>query len=269
MPALRELVVHDPAATEIDPRIAPVEGEMVITKKYPSAFFQTHLLSMLIVDRIDSLILTGCSTSGCVRATAVDGVSYGYRVAVPVQAVTDRWPAPHDGSLFDIDAKYGDVISVAEAVEHLRGLPEPLGPSRRRGGRRAMRAVRFHEYGGVDVLRLEDVDVPEPGPGEALVRVRACAVNHVDIDMRNGMSRLPLTLPHTLGFEIAGEVAAVGPDVSEVVGRRPGRPALPDPLPRVRVVRARRAHALRADQHARRAVAGRLRRVRRSRRPGH
>jgi nicotinamidase-related amidase len=130
VPALRELVVDDPAATEIDPRVAPVEGEVVYTKKYPSAFFQTHLLSMLIVDRIDSLILCGCSTSGCVRASAVDGVSYGYRIAVPVQAVVDRWPGPHEAALFDIDAKYGDVISVAEAVEHLRGLPEPLGPPR-------------------------------------------------------------------------------------------------------------------------------------------
>lgn len=84
-----------------------------------------------------------------------------------------------------------------------------------------MKAVRFHEYGDVDVLRLEDVGVPEPGPGEALVRVRACAVNHVDIDMRNGTSRLPLTLPHTLGFEIAGEVAELGPGVSGVaVGDR-------------------------------------------------
>ena len=84
-----------------------------------------------------------------------------------------------------------------------------------------MKAVRFHEYGDVDVLRLEDVDVPEPGPGEVLVRVRACAVNHVDIDMRNGTSRLPITLPHTLGFEIAGEVAELGAGVSGVaVGDR-------------------------------------------------
>ncbi len=79
-----------------------------------------------------------------------------------------------------------------------------------------MRAVRFHEYGGVEVLRDEEVPTPEPGPGEALVRVRACAVNHVDIDMRNGTSRLPLTLPHTLGFEISGEVAALGPGVTGV-----------------------------------------------------
>ncbi len=84
-----------------------------------------------------------------------------------------------------------------------------------------MKAVRFHEYGAPDVLRCEDVPEPEPGPGEALVRVRACAVNHVDVDMRNGTSRLPLALPHTLGFEIAGDVAAVGEGVTEVsVGDR-------------------------------------------------
>jgi NADPH:quinone reductase-like Zn-dependent oxidoreductase len=84
-----------------------------------------------------------------------------------------------------------------------------------------VRAVRFHEYGAADVLRYEECPQPEPAPGEALIRVRACAVNHVDIDMRNGTSRLPLTLPHTLGFEIAGEVAAIGAEVSEVaVGDR-------------------------------------------------
>jgi NADPH:quinone reductase-like Zn-dependent oxidoreductase len=79
-----------------------------------------------------------------------------------------------------------------------------------------VRAVRFHEYGPAEVLRYEDVPDPTPGPGEALLRVRACAVNHVDIDMRNGTSRLPLRLPHTLGFEIAGDVVAVGEGVSEV-----------------------------------------------------
>jgi nicotinamidase-related amidase len=130
VPALRELVDDDPAVTEIHPRIAPVEGEVVLNKKYPSAFFQTHLLSMLVVDRIDTLILTGCSTSGCVRATAVDGVSHGYRITVPVQAVIDRWPAPHEAALFDIDAKYGDVVAVADVVEHLRNLPAPVGPPR-------------------------------------------------------------------------------------------------------------------------------------------
>ena len=130
VPALRELLMDDQAATEIDQRIAPVDGEIVLIKKYPSAFFHTHLVSLLIADRIDTVIVTGCSTSGCIRATAVDAVSYGYRVAVPAEAVSDRWPAPHEANLFDIDAKYGDVVAVSEVVDYLRALPEPLGPSR-------------------------------------------------------------------------------------------------------------------------------------------
>jgi maleamate amidohydrolase len=133
VPALRELLVDDPAATEIDPRIAPIDGEIVLMKKYPSAFFHTHLVSLLIADRIDTVILTGCSTSGCVRATAVDAVSYGYRVGVPVETVSDRWQGPHEASLFDIDAKYGDVVPVSEVVDYLRALPAPLGPSRADG----------------------------------------------------------------------------------------------------------------------------------------
>lgn len=65
-----------------------------------------------------------------------------------------------------------------------------------------MKAVRFHEYGSVDVLRHEEVPEPTPAEDEVLVRVRACAVNHVAVDMRDGSSRLPLSLPHTLGFEV-------------------------------------------------------------------
>lgn len=130
IPALRELLVDDPQATEIDARIAPLEDEIVLVKKYPSAFFHTHLISLLVVDRIDTLIVTGCSTSGCIRATAVDAVSYGYRVVVPEEAVADRWQAPHEANLFDIDAKYGDVLPVAEVITYLEKLPEPVRPRR-------------------------------------------------------------------------------------------------------------------------------------------
>jgi maleamate amidohydrolase len=130
IPALRDLLVDDPAATEIDPRIAPVEGEVVLIKKYPSAFFHTHLVSMLIAARIDTVIISGCSTSGCIRATAVDAVSYGYRVVVPREAVSDRWQAPHEANLFDIDTKYGDVLPETDVGAYLRGLPEPLGVRR-------------------------------------------------------------------------------------------------------------------------------------------
>jgi NADPH:quinone reductase-like Zn-dependent oxidoreductase len=76
-----------------------------------------------------------------------------------------------------------------------------------------VKAVRFHEYGGPDVLRYEDAPDPDPGPREVVVRVRAVGLNHVDVDMRSGTSRLPLQLPHTLGFEVGGDVAAVGAEV--------------------------------------------------------
>jgi NADPH:quinone reductase-like Zn-dependent oxidoreductase len=76
-----------------------------------------------------------------------------------------------------------------------------------------MKAVRFHQYGGPEVLQYEDVPDPEPGRGDVVIRVRAVGLNHVDVDMRNGTSRLPLELPHTLGFELGGEIAAVGEEV--------------------------------------------------------
>jgi NADPH:quinone reductase-like Zn-dependent oxidoreductase len=79
-----------------------------------------------------------------------------------------------------------------------------------------MKAVRFHEYGDAGVLRFEDSPDPDLGPGDVLVRVRAVGLNHVDIDMRNGTSRLPLALPHTLGLEVAGDVAAVGDAVTDL-----------------------------------------------------
>lgn len=124
IPTLLELQLDDPAATEIDPRIAPAQGEVVIGKKYASAFFETGLSSMLVSQVTDTLILTGCSTSGCIRATAIDGVSHGYRVIVPEEAVSDRAEGPHYANLFDINAKYGDVVSVAETLEYLEELPE-------------------------------------------------------------------------------------------------------------------------------------------------
>jgi len=123
IPALRDLVLSDPAAVQIDERIAPMPGEPIINKKCPSAFFGTPLLSMLIAARIDTIILTGCSTSGCIRATTVDAVSYGFRVILPEECVADRAPEPHYANLFDIQAKYGDVVSLEEVTKFLSSLP--------------------------------------------------------------------------------------------------------------------------------------------------
>ncbi|GMA64891.1 isochorismatase family protein [Alicyclobacillus fastidiosus] len=103
---------------EIDPRLGRLPGEAVLVKKYASAFFGTDLLSRLNTLRVDTLILTGCTTSGCVRATAVDGLQYGFRVMVVEEAVGDRAELAHKQSLFDLNAKYADVVSVDDVVEY-------------------------------------------------------------------------------------------------------------------------------------------------------
>ena len=107
---------------EIDPRIAPQADEPVLTKLFASAFFGTTLASLLVGAGCDSVIVTGASTSGCVRATVVDALQHGYRPLVPREAVGDRNPAAHEASLYDIDAKYGDVVSLEDAVGHLEEL---------------------------------------------------------------------------------------------------------------------------------------------------
>ena len=107
---------------EIDDRIAPREDEVVLNKLFASAFFGTALSSLLASHGCDSVIVTGASTSGCVRATAVDALQHGYRPIVPREAVGDRNPAAHDASLYDIDLKYGDVVSLDECVEVLEEL---------------------------------------------------------------------------------------------------------------------------------------------------
>jgi maleamate amidohydrolase len=107
---------------EIDDRIAPREDEVVLNKLFASAFFGTALSSLLASHGCDSVIVTGASTSGCVRATTVDALQHGYRPIVPREAVGDRNPAAHDASLYDIDLKYGDVVSLDECVDALEEL---------------------------------------------------------------------------------------------------------------------------------------------------
>ena len=107
---------------EIDPRIAPQADEPVLTKLFASAFFGTTLASLLVAAGCDSVIVTGASTSGCVRATVVDALQHGYRPLVPREAVGDRNPEAHEANLYDIDAKYGDVVSLDEAVDYLEEL---------------------------------------------------------------------------------------------------------------------------------------------------
>jgi nicotinamidase-related amidase len=110
---------------EFHPDIAPLEGEILLPKRHPSAFFGTPLLSYLVQSGIDSLVVTGCSTSGCVRGSAVDAFSYNYKVAVPSDAVYDRSPLVHEVNLFDMGQKYADVSTTDELMTSLRAIDTP------------------------------------------------------------------------------------------------------------------------------------------------
>ncbi len=118
VPALRELE-RGTDRVAVDERVAPVDDERVILKKYASAFFGTDLEAELTTNRVDTLVLAGVTTSGCVRATAVDSLQHGYRTVVPADAVGDRAEGPHRANLFDIDAKYGDVVETDDVVAFL------------------------------------------------------------------------------------------------------------------------------------------------------
>jgi len=107
---------------ELDPRLDPRDDETVIVKKGASAFFGTNLASVLVSQGIDSVILCGATTSGCIRATAIDLLQYGWPTLVPRECVGDRAQAPHEANLFDIQAKYADVVSVDEAIAYLAGV---------------------------------------------------------------------------------------------------------------------------------------------------
>jgi len=121
VPVLKELIPGAPLA-EIDDRVKPLKSETVVVKQYASAFFGTSLQAMLTSIGADTVILVGCSTSGCIRASAVDGMQYGFRVMVPRECVGDRDERPHVSNLFDINSKYGDVVSLGETLDYLENF---------------------------------------------------------------------------------------------------------------------------------------------------
>lgn len=121
VPALRHLVPGGPL-DEIMPQIAPGERETVFVKQYASAFFGTTLATTLNALRVDTVIITGVSTSGCVRATAVDALQHGFVPLAVRQAVGDRDPGPHAASLFDLQAKYAEVTDEDTVVSWLGAM---------------------------------------------------------------------------------------------------------------------------------------------------
>lgn len=111
---------------EIVAEIAPERGEIIVRKQKPSAFFGTPLMSMLNEVHADSVLVTGTTTSGCVRASVIDAFSYNLKVSVVEECVFDRGQASHKINLFDMAMKYADVISLRETVEYIRSLPDNL-----------------------------------------------------------------------------------------------------------------------------------------------
>lgn len=106
--------------TRIVNEIKPLPGERVFSKKKPSAFFGTPLITHLIADNIDSVIVVGCTTSGCIRSTVVDAFSYNFHVIVPEECVFDRSITSHAINLFDIQQKYGDVVPTESVIQDLK-----------------------------------------------------------------------------------------------------------------------------------------------------
>jgi maleamate amidohydrolase len=121
VPRLRTLTETSPLGQFV-PEVAPVKGEIVIRKHLPSAFFESGLAGILLARGVDTLVIAGCTTSGCVRASALDAMCHGFRPIVVADCVGDRALGPHEASLFALDQKYADVMPLAEVVPELEAL---------------------------------------------------------------------------------------------------------------------------------------------------
>lgn len=118
VPSLR-ILVRGSRLCNVDDRIKPRSGELVVEKKFASAFFGTELAAYLRAKGVDTVVMTGCTTSGCIRASAIDSLQYGFHTVVVGDGVGDRAQGPHEANLLDIDAKYGDVVTSQEALAYL------------------------------------------------------------------------------------------------------------------------------------------------------
>lgn len=120
--ALRNIQEGSPRAM-LDPRLIRAPGDITINKRMASAFFETNLRSLLTFHGTDTVVITGGSTSGCVRATAVDGLSCGYRMIVPEECTADRHEGPHFANLYDMAVKYADVLPVGQVLAAIAEMP--------------------------------------------------------------------------------------------------------------------------------------------------
>ncbi|NNL84094.1 MAG: isochorismatase family protein [Myxococcales bacterium] len=119
--SLGTLTERAPAAQIVD-ELAPIPGEYIVRKTQPSAFFGTELAPWLVGRRVDTVIVTGCTTSGCVRATVVDAMSHNFRTVVARDGVGDRALRPHEANLFDMEQKYADLMNCDELIAYFEKL---------------------------------------------------------------------------------------------------------------------------------------------------
>ena len=122
--AVRDEFFYGHPCTEMDPKIYDA-SDFTYCKNAPSMFFQTPLITFLVKQHVDTVIVTGCTTSGCVRATIVDAFSFGFRVQVPEDCCGDAEEGPHKANLADVGRRYADVTTTAEVVKYLDGLSLP------------------------------------------------------------------------------------------------------------------------------------------------
>ncbi|NLG78382.1 MAG: isochorismatase family protein [Firmicutes bacterium] len=119
-PEVTKTMMTKPRGAEIVDELAPQKGDIVVLKKYPSAFFGTPMMTILNSLHVDTLIITGFVTSGCVRATVVDAASYNFNVIIPEEAVSDRIAVSHKVNLLDMHLKYADVMPMADVMRAIR-----------------------------------------------------------------------------------------------------------------------------------------------------
>jgi flavin reductase (DIM6/NTAB) family NADH-FMN oxidoreductase RutF len=164
MPALLS-IAEEPAWSRIDRRLQPRPNEPVLEKIYPSAFSGTPLATLLAEARVDTVIVTGMSTSGCVRASVVDVLQHGYRPVVPREAVADRDDYAHASALRDLELKYADVMPVAEVVNYLRACRSSTDEA-------PPVALRSTDAGGLDQARFAEL-MAVLASGVAVITTRA------------------------------------------------------------------------------------------------
>ena len=121
VPGLKRLT-NDADISQVVPELAPEPGEYVVCKTGPSAFFGTSLPTWLMAQGVDSVVVTGATTSGCVRASVVDSISYSYRTVVVTDCCGDRALEPHEANLFDMGQKYADLLTADEAIAAVRAV---------------------------------------------------------------------------------------------------------------------------------------------------